>query len=110
MKPASPPPYDPAFLHARREAWVIFFIWLAALLWSVPYCYRYGYVESFDGAAFSTTFGIPSWLFWGIGAPWLAANVATTLFCFGFMQDDDLGDSPEEIAEKNKPSQQEPPA
>ena len=88
--------YDPVFLHARREAIVIFCFWLVALVWSVPYCYFYGYAEEVDAATFSTVMGIPSWLFWGIGLPWLAADVATTWFCFAFMKDDDLGHAADE--------------
>ena len=31
--------WDPVFLHSRREALVIFAVWLAALAWAVPFCY-----------------------------------------------------------------------
>ena len=34
---------DPFFLHARREAIVIFLVWFIAMLWAVPYCYFTGY-------------------------------------------------------------------
>ena len=88
--------YDPVFLHARREAIVIFCFWLAALAWSVPYCYWNGYPETFDAASFQTVLGIPAWLFWGIAVPWLLADVATTWFCFAFMKDDDLGHADDE--------------
>ena len=49
-----------------------------------------------DAESFSTTLGIPTWLFWGIGVPWLVADVLTTWFCFFAMKDDDLGEAPEE--------------
>jgi len=97
--------YDPLFLHSRREAIVIFCVWLVALLWSVPYCYLNGFPEHFDAESFSTTLGIPTWLFWGILVPWLVADVFTTWFCFFYMKEDDLGeahegaDIEEEIAE-----------
>ena len=29
--------WDPVFLHSRREALVIFAVWLAALAWAVPF-------------------------------------------------------------------------
>jgi fatty acid desaturase len=93
--------YDPTFLHARREAIVIFFVWLTCMVWSVSYCYLNGYLDNdaseFDAQSFSITLGMPTWVFWGIAVPWLLANVATTWFCFAFMQDDDLGTSPEEL-------------
>ncbi|MDP6444330.1 MAG: hypothetical protein QGG36_33125 [Pirellulaceae bacterium] len=92
---SKPVEYDPVFLNSRREAIVIFCIWLVGLLWAVPYCYINGYVDNFDPANFSTTFGVPTWLFWGIAVPWIVADLATTWFCFFFMQDDDLGESEE---------------
>ena len=97
--------YDPVFLHSRREAVVIFSIWVTAIVWVVPYCYFNGYGGNVDPASISMIIGIPAWLFWGIFVPWLAADVFTIWFCFFYMQDDDLGeahegsDIEEEIAE-----------
>ena len=85
------PQWSPTFLNARREAIVIFCCWAVGLVWAVPFCYFTGYPEVFDPANFSTMWGIPTWLFWGIGVPWLVADVFTTWFCFCFMKDDDLG-------------------
>jgi hypothetical protein len=96
--------YDPVFLHSRREAAIIFALWVVALLWSVPYCYFTGYGK-FDAATFETVLGVPKWLFWGIFVPWLAADAFTIWFCFGYMKEDDLGaahegeDLAEEVAE-----------
>lgn len=87
----SQPDWDPVFLHSRREAILIFCIWLAGLLWAVPYCYWNGYVGNVDPEHVATVWGIPSWLFWGIAVPWLVADVLTAWFCFWYMQDDDLG-------------------
>ena len=96
--------YDPVFLHARREAIVIFCTWVVALLWAVPYCYMYGYNVA-DPSQIKTVLGIPSWLFWGIAVPWIVANLFTTWFCFAYMEDDDLGVNPDEEVETD--SQQE---
>ena len=90
--------YDPVFLHARREAIVIFCTWLVALIWAVPYCYMHGYNVA-DPSQIKTVFGIPSWLFWGIAVPWIVANLFTTWFCFGFMKDAELVDGPDEAME-----------
>ncbi len=102
--------FDPVFLNARREAIVIFCVWIVCLLWAVPYCYINGYPaagEEFNPDALKTVWGIPSWVFWGILFPWILANVFTTGFCFFYMVDDDLGeahedaDLREEIAERH---------
>ena len=84
------PAYDPTFLHARREGLIIFAVWVMALLWAVPYCYFNGY--EIDPAALQMIWGVPSWVFWGIAAPWILANVFTFWFCFSYMSDDDLGE------------------
>ncbi len=97
--------YDPVFLNSRREAIIIFFVWMAALVWAVPYCYYYGFLpagEEFDPHKMTTVLGIPTWLFFGIAVPWLAADAFTTWFCFWYMKDDDLGEPHEgaDIAEE----------
>ena len=90
--------FDPVFLHARKEAIIIFALWVVALLWSVPFCYLNGYPSQFDPQTFSTTLGIPTWLFWGILAPWLVADVFTMWFCFCYMKEDNLGEALEASA------------
>jgi len=108
--------YDPVFLHSRREAVVIFFLWVTAILWVVPYCYFNGYGGNVDPSTIGMILGIPSWLFWGIFVPWLVADAFTIWFCFFYIQDDALGeahegaDIEEELAElraKKRPSSQE---
>ena len=78
------------FLNSRREAIVIFGSWFVALCWSVPYCYINGYGHQVDPETFSTTMGIPSWLFGGILLPWIIADLFTTWVCFFYMKDDQL--------------------
>jgi len=87
--------YDSFFLHARREAIIIFLSWVVAFLWAVPYCYNYGYSIE-NPAEIPTTFGIPSWLLWGIAMPWLVADIFTTWFCFRYMKDGELGKASDE--------------
>lgn len=93
----------------------VLLVWFGALLWTVPYCYFNGYIENpenFRTEDLDLVLGMPSWVFWGIVLPWLAANVVTTIFCFGFMKDDDLGpahegaDLAEEIAEMHANEEQ----
>lgn len=94
-----PPDYDPVYLNSRREALVIFGIFIAGLVWAVPYCYLTGYIGDFERGGLSTTLGIPTWLFWGIAVPWLIADLVTVWFCFFYMADDDLGVGPEQQEE-----------
>lgn len=89
---------DATYRHARREAILIFCAWAVALLWAVPYCYFSGFTtgpSSIDPETMPLVLGIPSWVFWGVGAPWLAADVFTIWLCFFYMEDDDLGEAHE---------------
>ena len=94
---AGKPEYDPIFLHSRREAIFIFCVWLAALLWAVPYCGLNGYAGTAASDDLAILWGMPRWVVFGIVAPWLAADVITIVFCFVIMRDDDLGTAPEEL-------------
>lgn len=80
--------YDPVFLNSRREAIVIASVWVLGLIWAVPYCYLTGY--NLAPEEVQTIVGIPSWIFWGIGVPWVIADLFTAWFCFLYMSEDDL--------------------
>ena len=80
---------DPTFRSTRREAAVIFAVWVAALLWTVPFCYLAGYGDS---AWTGTVAGIPRWVLWGVAAPWAAASLFALWFSLRVMGDDDLGE------------------
>lgn len=83
---------DPVFVHARREAIVIFFLFSGFCLWSVSVCLTQGYVNSDETlSTVHTTFGMPTWTFWGIFVPWLVVDAIAIWFCFFFMKPDDLG-------------------
>lgn len=87
---------DPVFLNSRREAIVISGLWFAALLWTVPYCYICGYQPLDDPEQLRTVMGIPSWVFWGVAAPWGACGLVTIALCMFCIRDDDLGEAPED--------------
>ncbi|MCY3736707.1 MAG: hypothetical protein OXG13_09925 [Gemmatimonadaceae bacterium] len=91
MRPRDPDPpdLDPTFRSTRREAAVIFAVWVAALLWTVPFCYLAGYG---DTAWTDTVAGIPRWVLWGVAAPWAAASAFALWFSLRLMGDDDLGE------------------
>ena len=82
--------YDPVFLHSRREAILIASAWAVGLVWAVPYCYLNGY--GLPPGEINTTFGVPTWLFWGILIPWIVADLFTAWFCFFYFVEDDLGE------------------
>ena len=64
---------------SRRELLFILLTWLGCGLWVIVYCGLYGY--NLAPVNISTTFGFPDWVFWGIAAPWMVANVVTFWFC-----------------------------
>ncbi|MBS0261966.1 MAG: DUF997 family protein [Planctomycetes bacterium] len=86
----SQPTEDPVLRSARREAVVVFLIWLAALLYTVPYCYLNGYNRSVESLKF--VWGFPDWVFWGIFAPWTVCVIVSLYFGHQFMKDEDLGE------------------
>jgi hypothetical protein len=98
---------DPVFLHSRREAAIIFAVWILCLIWTVPYCYWNGYVAAGESVEVSTILGVPSWAFWGIAVPWLLADVFTIWFCISYMRDADLGDEGEPDEGDQRLSQRE---
>lgn len=78
---------DPILKHGRREAAVAIALWLAAMIYTVGYCTLFGYDTQ---AATVYVLGIPSWVAWGILAPWTISLAASAWFAFVFMTDDSL--------------------
>jgi hypothetical protein len=81
---------DPVLRSSRREAIVVFLTWLAAMTYTVTYCYLNGYNRKVESLKF--VLGFPDWVFWGILAPWSVCVIFS--FCFGaiFVRDEDLGE------------------
>jgi hypothetical protein len=84
MKPVR----DPVLQHSRREAIVALALWLVALIYTVGFCAIYGYGGT--DAPLTFVLGVPSWVMWGILAPWTVMIVASAWFAFAFMTDDSL--------------------
>lgn len=82
--------WDPVYLHARKEAVLILAVWFLALLWTLPMSYFNGFESQVDIEQVSFIFGMPKWVFWGIGLPWMMANLITIWFCFFYFSEDDL--------------------
>jgi hypothetical protein len=112
------PDDDPVFLDSRREAGVILLAWLAAMIWTVSYCYVRGYtrhdrvpgevsalvpdLEQMDRTPESLTtpfgLGIPDWALWGVVVPWGVCLAFSAWLSFAYIKDDpepnDSGEDP----------------
>jgi hypothetical protein len=88
---------DPVLISARREALAVLVLWVAALAYTVTYCYLNGYNRSLESLTF--VLGVPDWIFWGILMPWLVCVAASWVFSYVFMSDADLGEENEEAEE-----------
>ncbi|HEV7223665.1 MAG TPA: DUF997 family protein [Pirellulales bacterium] len=88
---------DPLLRSARREALVVLGVWLAAFVYTIGYCYAFGYGRDPDTLSF--VLGFPDWVFWGVVTPWSACTAISIWFAMAFMSDDDLGPEPDEAAD-----------
>ncbi|MFQ5741282.1 MAG: DUF997 family protein [Acidobacteriota bacterium] len=86
---AGPLSYAPAFLRARREALIILGAWAVCMIWTLLVCALSGY--DLPPGAVKTICGIPSWVFWGVLLPWLAATLFSLWFGLFYMSEDDAG-------------------
>jgi hypothetical protein len=113
-------PEDPVLVSSRREAWIVFAIWLTALTWSVSYCYINGYVSDLKSISSSKAvevrqsddpaslpelwvdrgrgpervkfvLGFPDWIFYGVALPWWVCTVISLAFGAFVVKDEDLG-------------------
>lgn len=84
-----PPSEDPLLRTARREMLVVVAFWLATLLYTVGYCYRFGYNRAAEELTF--VLGFPDWIFWGIVVPWVVCFLFSLWFASFFMTDVPLG-------------------
>jgi hypothetical protein len=82
-------PEDPVLKSSRREAVLVLLIWLVACVYTVGYCYAFGYHR--DVATIEYVLGFPDWVFWGIIAPWTVCTALCFLLTYFVIQDDDLG-------------------
>lgn len=80
---------DPVLVSARREALIVLAIWLAAMTYTVGYCYLYGYDRKIEDLRF--VWGFPDWIFYGLILPWMVCLVISWVFAYVFMTDESLG-------------------
>ncbi len=83
-------PEDPVLTSARREALLVFAIWLGACAYSISVCYRLGYGR--DAATLTYIFGFPDWIFWGVVVPWTVCTALSLVLSSFVIRDDDLGE------------------
>lgn len=81
---------DPVLRSARREAVVVLCVWLAAMSYTVGYCYLNGYNRKVEDLKF--VLGFPDWVFWGVVTPWVICAAFSFFFGATFMRDEDLGE------------------
>jgi len=74
---------------SRRDARFVAGMWATCCLYTVGYCGLFAYQP---GSAPDLLFGIPSWVVWGILAPWMFATAVTCWYALGAMKDEDLGE------------------
>ncbi len=87
-------PEDPVVTAARREASLALGMWLAAMLYTVTYCYLHGYGRDVESLSFVLWF--PDWVFWGIVVPWGLCILASIVFAWRVMGDESLGEEIDE--------------
>ncbi|HKI20890.1 MAG TPA: DUF997 family protein [Isosphaeraceae bacterium] len=93
----SGPPEDPVVRNCRREAVVVAIVAIAATAYTVGYCALFGYDRGGEPIRF--VLGFPSWVFWGIVAPWSVCVLISGWFSWRFMSDEDLGEVHEELSD-----------
>lgn len=79
---------DPLLRSARREAVISLIAFAVAVTYTIGYCWRFGY-QSPD-AELQLVLGVPSWVMWGIFAPWAACTLFGIVFSFAVMTDHEL--------------------
>ncbi len=87
-------PDDPVYVHARREALVVFLAWLVAGIVTISVSVWLGY--DVDPEEVTLILGIPSWVVLGVIVPWMLAVAFGAWFSLRYIVEDDLGSDPEE--------------
>jgi hypothetical protein len=80
---------DSLLISARREAVLVFTIWLLACVYSIGVCYWLGYNR--DVQTLTYVVGFPDWVFWGIVLPWTVCTGLSFVLSYWLIADEDLG-------------------
>lgn len=82
------------FNQSKRELFLFLAGWFFFAVWVLTYCYFHGYKDQTEEP--SITFGMPSWVFWGIAIPWFCATAWTVYISLFVIQDQPLGNHEED--------------
>jgi uncharacterized protein DUF997 len=91
------PPEDPLVRNTRREAAAVALVAIIAMFYTLGYCAFFGYGHADEPIRF--VLGFPSWVFWGIVAPWGVCVLISGWFSWRFMSDDDIGQEHEDAGD-----------
>lgn len=91
---------DPILASSRVEAIAALVVWGVATVYTVTYCYLFGYGRPLESLTF--VLGFPDWVFWGVIVPWVVCLFLSAWFAFGFIRDVDLGHDPDEGTEEDQ--------
>jgi len=80
---------ESALARTRREALWVAGLWISCCVWTVGYSLTFGYRQEVSPELIG---GIPSWVVWGVLAPWAVCLAATCYAAFAGIQDQDLGE------------------
>jgi hypothetical protein len=89
------PHEDPVLTSARREAIVVFGIWIVACTYTVGYCYAFGYDREVETLSYVA--GMPDWVFYGVVLPWTVCTLLSFWVSNFLMRDENLGEEQAEV-------------
>jgi hypothetical protein len=88
---------DPLITDARREALWVVLLWASALVYTLTYCYWFGYQRNVETMQFVLWF--PDWVFWGVIVPWCVCTLVSAWFAMFYMHDADLGSDSSDVGD-----------
>ena len=71
-----------------KEVKYLLLAWLFFASWVLIYCGFEAYGQDHEDV--KITFGMPSWVFWGIAVPWICSIIYTIYFSLFVMKDNHL--------------------
>tara|TARA_R110002096_G_scaffold310126_10_gene504723 strand:- start:7402 stop:7746 length:345 start_codon:yes stop_codon:yes gene_type:complete len=78
-----------SFEQARKEFWFMIVTWVFFAGWTTTYNGLFAKGE--PGVPVEIVLGVPRWVVFGVGLPWVVAVSVTVWFAFCFMKDTPLG-------------------
>ncbi len=81
--------HDPSYLNSLRELYVMGWLGVISMVWSIGYCALFAYRPADANEPVRIIAGIPSWVLWGIALPWGVCSVVTIWFALFYIKEDD---------------------